>query len=504
MSGSRASLAFVRSHTFLPCISARPRVSILLSSGGQRRRSSTEWQAERTLTAASSPCFVAVAALAVPAAVIASWWYGRQRTDSPLPLPRALAAAGVFVDERVRLHKAKSKGSGLFVSKAIPSGTVLISVPAPAILSGELARSILGMENLDPEIALCALLAEARREAEIGNDTIGLLEYMLKLPDSFPSLPFCLDGDELEKELRGTALFPAARALQIQSEEERSAAVDALGDRLQAVWSKERWTWAKAVILTRAGPSLNIALDVRDSAIIPLIDFANCDAVNPAAECQLSDSGDVSLVTRRPLHGGDEVTLSYGEQNQEELLFTFGFVLPGVETDTTSPLGLESGPGMSRLRAGLLRLLALDRQDDGGKTVPAARLLWTSEASNDGAASNVDVSELWSAANLLDMSEDELRDVASEVARSNRLPAELGQRVSVPAQRRLREMLHAWLLEFETLPSGEVPPRSNRCKEFEAIRAYRLNSRRLVEAALKRLDAESASAPVGAVGGVTS
>merc|ERR1719221_636398 len=104
-------------------------------------------------------------------------------------MPRALSAAGVVVDPRLRLRSRGPKGAGLFVTAPTPAGATLISVPSQAILTGELAQRVLGCPELAPETALCALLAEARRDAEGGRqDALGLREYLLKLPTRFTSL----------------------------------------------------------------------------------------------------------------------------------------------------------------------------------------------------------------------------------------------------------------------------------------------------------------------------
>merc|ERR1712079_465237 len=117
-----------------------------------------------------------------------------------------------------------------------------------------------------------------------------------------------------------------------------------------------------------------------------------------------------------------EVTLQYGAQSREQLLFTFGFALPELPVVATSPLSLESPD--SPVRHALLRLLALDSsssaggEDDGivAFAPPMARLL--------GPVEHVDVSELWAAANIHNMDEASLRKVAAAACATSALPIE--------------------------------------------------------------------------------
>eukprot|EP00929_Paragymnodinium_shiwhaense_P028756 TRINITY_DN16602_c0_g1_i1.p1 TRINITY_DN16602_c0_g1~~TRINITY_DN16602_c0_g1_i1.p1 ORF type:complete len:537 (-),score=131.83 TRINITY_DN16602_c0_g1_i1:54-1610(-) len=446
---------------------------------------SAAWQqaaADDVFYASSAFTGLMAMALVAPAGCFITWWLLRVKQSSPLPLPRALAAAGVRVDERICLRDCGSRGRGIFATSRVPAGTVLLKIPAAAILSGEKACEILGASDLDPQVALCALLAEARREADAGRDTLGLLQYLQELPASFSSLPFCFSDEDLARELGGTALAAAASALKLQAEEERAAAVERLGDRLEALWSPERWQWAKAALLTRAGPRLNIATgsgggEVSEGCqmIVPLVDFANC-ALDPTAECRTGADGEVILVARQEIRSGSEVTISYGEQGPEQLLFTFGF-LPANAAErlsVASPLPLQDGN--SKLRGVLLRLLLLERSDDAGSGMPSARLSW----GTDGA---VDVSEMWTAANLHAMSEDELKEVAASVTSSGKLPAELAEKLRPSAAQRVRSLLQEWESELVEQPAAAAAAAGSR---FAPVRAYKSSCLALVNAALQR------------------
>jgi len=361
-------------------------------------------------------------------------------------------------------------------------------IPTSAILSGDIAQQILGVD-LDPEVALCALLASARADAEAGGDVLGLREYLLMLPSKFESLPLCMTNSEIAVELSGTALLPATVMLQNAVEKEWQLIVEALSDHSKQAPSEEEVLWAKAVLLTRAGPNLGIEHASSDKpdrtapgvAIVPLVDFANC-AASPSAECKLCTSNELLLVAKHSLAPGEEVTISYGEQTQEQLLFTFGFLLPEAPIVATAPLLLQHKE--SALRHAMLRLLAMDREVEGsiGDT-PLARLRWV-----DG---DVDVSELWAAANIYEMSDDELRKVASASARESPgyMCAVLGKQTTVGARIRLRGLLDEWEAELSVQEK-----KSFRRKHLAPLQAYRTQCRHLVQAAQQRLLQEEAMA----------
>jgi len=444
--------------------------------------------AESTNVAASSN-IVAVACAGLLLPVMLVWRsFQPRKIEQPMPITQKMLDAGVDVDPRLHMRDMCDQGVGLFVSSQVPAGTVLASIPAALVLSGERACAILGEDGLEPDVALCALLAEAKRAAARGQDILGLQDYIGALPKSFPSLPFCIAGSEDgAKELAGTALLPAALALRARCLEEREAALTILGDKLEASWSEDLWFWARAAILTRAGPSLHALHGTSGHAgtcvaIVPLVDFANC-AANPSAECHLDEQAEVNLVARHELPAGTEVTLHYGAQSREQLLFTFGFALPELPAVATSPLSLESPD--SPIRHALLRLLALDSSSSsaGGENEgaaafapPMARLL--------GPVEHVDVSELWAAANIHMMDEASLRKTVAAAGATSALPKELGLTAWSPAARsHLRNLLEEWCKQLQPLQGRGKPILNN-------VRSYRADCRAMVEAALRRLEDE--------------
>lgn len=426
-----------------------------------------------------------VAGFSLVPGFLLGWWILKGTPDSKLPMSQALLASGAFVDDRLRLRQAGSKGTGIFVTASVQQGTVLISIPAPVVLTGKRACEILGKADLDPKIALCALMAEGRNDAEAGGDVFGLQEYLQMLPGAFPSLPFCLiQNKDTTAEMRGTSLLPAARALQNQSEEERQIALSSLGNHLPSLRSKSRWQWAKGVLQTRAGHSFQTALqgddgtNEQDLMIIPLVDFVNCE-MDPSAKCRLGENGQVELVTMRTLQAGTEVTINYGAQSQEEFLFTYGFILPESPIVATSPIPLEND---SPIRNALLQLLLLDRSNP--RKIPMAQLSWNESKSGDTAT--VNVSELWVAANVLKASDEEIRAVANAAGKAGALPVELHERASTAARRFLRETLEDWLQELEPISTGQFSGNVH----LQPVRAHRSDVHALAAAALRRLQLE--------------
>ena len=108
------------------------------------------------------------------------------------------------------------------------------------------------------------------------------------------------------------------------------------------------------------------------------------------------------------------MTISYGEQSQEQELFTFGFSLDSSALELLSPLALQAD---EPLRQALLRLLSLDRLPNGMQHDLPYALLRASAQS----AQSADLSELYAAATVLSSSVEELRVMAEEVKKTRRL-----------------------------------------------------------------------------------
>ncbi|CAE8585203.1 unnamed protein product, partial [Polarella glacialis] len=198
----------------------------------------------------------------------------------------------------------------------------------------------------------------------------------------------------------------------------------------------DRWLWARAAVMTRAGagtiPTEGPGGEASSSeegppssrplAIVPLVDFANC-AADPSARCRLCADGAVEVVTVADMPIGAEVTISYGFQSQEQQLFTFGFSLPESPMEVMAPLPMVLPPqeeaikgtaGNSyEVRSALLRLLFLERRDElevsaaFSSALPPLAMLRSAASTGSGRATvqevaiEADISELLAVANLL-------------------------------------------------------------------------------------------------------
>lgn len=429
--------------------------------------------------------------------------------ESLADLPE-LRVEGAKVDPRLRVRSGR-RGRGLFLEGDVQEGTVLLSVPPQAVLSPERAARLLLQGGGDVAVAqgdgaaegalqwglLPALLARVRAELEDGRlGSFGLGPYVQVLPGSFPSLPVSLTAEDVERELRGTALVPATLQLRARLLADRDAARHALEGTAGAsskdaipssMWSDTLWLWACSVLLTRGGLGLSLAggeygLDRPSLALVPLVDLANCDSQAPTCEVRAGSSGEVCLVALRALSSGAEATFDYGARSHEQTLFTFGYLPDSGEFAVTSPLylGCEEQGGV---RHALLRLLALDQEDQQlAGPAPAARLRRPA-----GGLGPVGASELIAAANLLEMSSAELKVAAGQVASSGRLPPELGLKPKPATRKRLLALLEAWSAELLAQQAPTEPEVGD--EHLRPLRRYRAECAQLVGEALRALRA---------------
>eukprot|EP00434_Breviolum_minutum_P039672 symbB.v1.2.035238.t1/scaffold4698.1/size36197/1 len=139
-----------------------------------------------------------------------------------------------------------------------------------------------------------------------------------------------------------------------------------------------------------------------------------------------------------------------------------------------------NGAEEDALRQVLLRLLFLQRSEAQGNTTmqempPFAMLRRKGQ--------DIDLSEMYSVAELLEMSHAELRAQAEEVKKSSRLALPL--KPSLAALKRLKVLLQEWHVELLHV----APERSGREKNT-FLRRYRQTVAEMVAAALKQVEAE--------------
>eukprot|EP00928_Gymnodinium_smaydae_P011652 TRINITY_DN14273_c0_g1_i1.p1 TRINITY_DN14273_c0_g1~~TRINITY_DN14273_c0_g1_i1.p1 ORF type:complete len:609 (+),score=74.69 TRINITY_DN14273_c0_g1_i1:40-1827(+) len=194
------------------------------------------------------------------------------------------------------------------------------------------------------------------------------------------------DSQPAQRELTGPAR-KAARKL----EEERRKAAAALEDAQ---------VWAQAVLMSRAYKLPKASSHVERLVLAPIIDIANSAAERSSANAQLraEKDGAVSLVSTRPIKSGEEILTCYGEFDNEQLLFTYGYIEPSrFLQGPVCPVQLPEGRVYARLwHFGSQRL----RSGSAGAVQGPARLLCAPDRT---------ATELLAALRLSDVSEEEAK-----------------------------------------------------------------------------------------------
>ena len=205
--------------------------------------------------------------------------------------------------------------------------------------------------TLDERLAVMVFLMIERRR---GEESVWK-DYIDALPRRYDT-PLYFQNDELDRELKGTNVYGAAKAhaqsLKKVFELKVTPAMGALiqadnaaGGNLhaQAPPAFEEFKWAYATFWSRV-----LAIPVGDGtreleSIVPGIDMVNhvIDAKYAnarweyVADASRSDGGYVALISprNRKLEDGEELFMNYGDKSNEELLFTYGFADDDNEND---------------------------------------------------------------------------------------------------------------------------------------------------------------------------
>lgn len=93
-----------------------------------------------------------------------------------------------------------------------------------------------------------------------------------------------------------------------------------------AMAAEEALLWAQAVLMSRV---FKLPKGGSQLVLAPFVDIANhaCTHGEANAVVELQENGDVVLRASRPVCSGDEVRICYGEYANEQLIFSYGFVL---------------------------------------------------------------------------------------------------------------------------------------------------------------------------------
>jgi len=405
------------------------------------------------------------------------------------------------------------EGVGAFARGDGRGGTVLMTSPDAATMNvrscagdptlGATYVELVETGALDERTAtMCMLMIERRR-----GDASAWKEYIDALPRRYDA-PLSFTDEELERFLRGTPAFAAARAqkssVRKTFEENIRPAVRALTQADNAAGgslhmlpevSEREFLWAYQTFWSRAvaipvGP-------VEVESIVPGIDFVNHGGATRTnarwehvVDANAPGGGYVALVwspsrRRRPTEG-EEIFIDYGAKSSESLLFTYGFTAaddrPAADDLTVLPPWIDEAPEdrselVSAKIAALRALGAPPRL-----TLPATP---SRRGVVDLPPDALRVLQIWTAKNV-----DAVADVVRD-ASSGRRPRRLSAAAVADIRDALRASLGASSHALRELADANTADRANEENSenarARACRAYRAARRRALDLWLERL-----------------
>ena len=401
------------------------------------------------------------------------------------------------------------EGVGAFVRGDGRGGTLLMTSPDAATMNvrscagdptlGATYVSLVESGALDERTAtMCMLMIERRR-----GDASAWKEYIDALPRRYDA-PLSFTDEELERFLRGTPAFAAARAQKSSArkmfEENIRPAVRALTQADNAAGgslhmlpevSEREFLWAYQTFWSRA-----VAIPVGPAeveSIVPGIDFVNHGGVTRTnarwehvVDANAPGGGYVALLwspsrRRRPTEG-EEIFIDYGAKSSESLLFTYGFTAaddrPAADDLTVLPPWIDEAPEdrselVSAKIAALRALGAPPRL-----TLPATP---SRRGVVDLPPDALRVLRIWTAENV-----DAVADVVRD-ASSGRRPRRLSAADVADIRDALRASLGASSHALRELEDANTARANEDNSRARACRAYRAARRRALDLWLERL-----------------
>jgi hypothetical protein len=274
------------------------------------------------------------------------------------------------------------------LDKAITAPKILSEAP-PSEAKGYTRLIEQGL--LDERTLIIAFLASEK----VKGPASPLAPWIDMLPKNFPSTPVSFASDSMMDELKGTPLFKAARFIRGRLEklwsEIQPALIEATSSSSPALRGRkpvfEDLLWAHNVFWSR-GQSIPVSTNEVHEGLVPGLDFCNHHVTNPKCYWEVSpgkkdakkkggvEEGLIYNGSRMELRFlsftsderrgatstrlGDELTISYGDKSNEELLMLHGFAIPGNPNDKVM-LSLPFPPSSAWDEATMARIELIKR-----------------------------------------------------------------------------------------------------------------------------------------------
>lgn len=220
----------------------------------------------------------------------------------------------------IRYGRDEHGGRGLFAIHAVPKGGILASLPRNLRLGQKLAcQRIPCLSSNVPDLtALSFLLLDF-----VGKDDDEWRLYVETLPrrHEFTNAMFMTKEDIQKWTCFGEEYAAAIQNVRAKADACVSYIRDLTGGD-EPIADESAIRWAIAMVLSRS----HAFGSQTGRWLTPVFDLANHSAEN-GARLEVDDQGGLLLIAGKDLASGEEVTLDYQEDKDENLVATYGFSL---------------------------------------------------------------------------------------------------------------------------------------------------------------------------------
>jgi hypothetical protein len=247
---------------------------------------------------------------------------------------------------------------GVVTSKDISTGSTLLVVPQPALITASCAMDMPHLRAFFSRLGLTTMLEDDTLALTLLYERHAMKEksrwatYLAALPTSY-DLPFYWSASEIDA-LAGTGLYAIAQQLQVQLVGDHAALQSALdkasvgkggggggggasaGDSagfsaLCSAFTLENYRWAISTVWSR-GVSLRIGGAVV-KVLAPFFDMFNTSHTSRVRHAYDAKRRALVVTTDGPWAAGEQVCLNYGHRSSRALIQLHGFVLPGCPAE---------------------------------------------------------------------------------------------------------------------------------------------------------------------------